>query len=64
MGKPILRNVLSIPLCCVGTVQACLTMPARRMIIGIELAQKIRKRQFAIPITWQSNPAVIWSHVN
>ena len=28
-----------------------------------ELAQKIHKRQFAIPIPWQSNPAVIWRHV-
>ena len=36
---------------------------ARRVIIGIELAQKIHKRQFAIPITLQSNPAVIWRHV-
>ena len=36
---------------------------ARRVIIGIELAQKIHKRQFAIPIPWQSNPAVIWRHV-
>ena len=36
---------------------------ARRVIIGIELAQKIHKRQFAIPITWRSNPAVIWRHV-
>ena len=27
---------------------------ARRVIIGIELAQKIHKRQFAIPITWRS----------
>ena len=36
---------------------------ARRVIIGIELAQKINKRQFAIPIPWQSNPAVIWRHV-
>ena len=36
---------------------------ARRVIIGIELAQKIHKRQFAIPIPWQSNPAVIWHHV-
>ena len=33
---------------------------ARRVIIGIELAQKIHKRQFAIPITLQSNPAVTW----
>ena len=28
----------------------------RRVIIGIELAQKIHKRQFAIPISWRSNP--------
>ena len=35
----------------------------RRFIIGIELAQKIHKRQFAIPIPWQSNPAVIWRHL-
>ena len=36
---------------------------ARRVIIGIELAQKIHKGQFAIPIPWRSNPAVIWRHV-
>ena len=36
---------------------------ARRVIIGIELAQKIHKRQFATPTTRQSNPAVIWRHV-
>ncbi len=36
---------------------------ARRVIIGIELAQKIHKRQFAIQITLQSNPAVTWRHV-
>ena len=36
---------------------------ARRVIIGIELAQKIHKRQFAIPTPWQSNPAVIWRYV-
>ena len=30
---------------------------------GIELARKIHKRQCAIPIPWQSNPAVIWRHV-
>ena len=36
---------------------------ARRVIIGIELAQKIHERQFAIPIPWQSNPVVIWRHV-
>ena len=35
---------------------------ARRVIIGIELARKIHKRQFAIPIPWRSNPAVIWRH--
>ena len=34
----------------------------RRVIIGIELAQKIHKRQFAIPIPWQANLAVIWRH--
>ena len=36
---------------------------ARRVIIGIELAQKIHKRQLAIPIALQSNPAVTWRHV-
>ena len=36
---------------------------ARRVIIGIDLAQKIHKRLFAIPIPWPSNPAVIWRHV-
>ena len=36
---------------------------ARRVIAGIELAQKIHKRQFAIPTRWQSNPAVIGRHV-
>ena len=36
---------------------------ARRVIIGIELAQKIQKRQFAIPIPWRSNPALIWRNV-
>ena len=36
---------------------------ARHVIIGIELAQKIHKRQFAIPIPWQSNPTVIRRHV-
>ena len=35
----------------------------RRVIIGIELAQKIHKRQCAIPTTWRSNPALIWLHV-
>ena len=36
---------------------------ARRAIIGIELAQKIHKAQFALPIDLASNPAVIWRHV-
>ncbi len=36
---------------------------ARRVITGIELAQKIHKGQFTIPIPWRSNPAVIWRHV-
>ena len=36
---------------------------ARRVIIGIELAQKIHKGQFAMPLSWRSNPAVIWRHV-
>ena len=36
---------------------------ARRAIIGIELAQKLHTRQFAIPIPWRSNPALIWRHV-
>ena len=36
---------------------------ARRGSIGIELGQKIHKRPFAIPIPWQSDPAVIWRHV-
>ena len=36
---------------------------ACRGSIGIELGQKIHKRPLAIPIPWQSNPAVIWSHV-
>ena len=35
----------------------------RRVIIGIELAQKIHKRQSAIPITLQSNSAAIWHPV-
>jgi transposase-like protein len=36
---------------------------ARRVIIGIELAQKIHKDQFAIPGRFGSNPAVIWRKV-
>ena len=36
---------------------------ARHVIIGIELARKIHKRQCAIPVPWQATPAVIWRHV-
>ena len=36
---------------------------ARLVITGIELAQKIHKRQFAIPISLRSNPAVLWRYV-
>jgi hypothetical protein len=36
---------------------------ARRVIMGIELAQKIHKTQFEIPIRFGSNPAAIWRHV-
>ena len=36
---------------------------ARRVIVGIELAQKIHKRQFAIPTRFGSNPMTIWSQV-
>ena len=36
---------------------------ARRVIIGIELAQKIHKLQFAIPISLQSNLALAWRQV-
>jgi transposase-like protein len=35
----------------------------RRVIIGIELAQKIHKHQFAIPGRFGSNPAAIWRQV-
>jgi transposase-like protein len=35
----------------------------RRVIVGIELAQKIHKDQFAIPGRFGSNPAVIWRKV-
>ena len=35
---------------------------ARRVIIGIELAQKIHKRQFAIPIPWQHRPPLRLAH--
>ena len=35
----------------------------KALAIGIELARKNHKRKFAIPITLQSNPAVIWRHV-
>jgi transposase-like protein len=36
---------------------------ARRVIVGIELAQKIHKRQFEIPKRFGSNPATIWRHM-
>ena len=36
---------------------------ARRVIIGIELAQKIHKDQFAIPAHFGSSPIAIWRHV-
>ena len=36
---------------------------ARRVIGGIELAQKIHKRQFAIPPRFGSSPTAIWRHV-
>lgn len=36
---------------------------ARRVIIGIELAQKIHKDQIAIPRRFGFNPAAIWRHV-
>ena len=36
---------------------------ARRVIAGIELAQKIHKRQFEIPVRFGSNPVAIWRHV-
>jgi transposase-like protein len=36
---------------------------ARRVITGIELAQKIHKDQFEIPRRFGSNPAAIWSHI-
>ena len=36
---------------------------ARRVIIGIELAQKIHKHQFQIPARFGLNPAAIWRHV-
>jgi putative transposase len=35
---------------------------ARWVISGIELAQKIHKRQFEIPKRFGSNPATIWRH--
>ena len=40
-----------------------LILGCRPLIPDRLLAQKIHKRQFAIPIPWQSNPAVIWRHV-
>jgi transposase-like protein len=36
---------------------------ARRVIVGIELAQKIYKHQFAIPAPFGSNPTAIWRRV-
>ena len=36
---------------------------ARRVISGIELAQKIHKCQFEIPAGWGSNPATVWRRV-
>ena len=36
---------------------------ARRVIVGIELAHKILKDQFAIPVRFGVNPAAIWRHV-
>jgi transposase-like protein len=36
---------------------------ARRVIVGIELAQKIHKHQFAIPARFGSNLSVIWRRV-
>jgi hypothetical protein len=36
---------------------------ARWVIGGIELAQKIHKRQFEIPARFGSNPVAIWRHV-
>ena len=40
-----------------------LILSCRLLIPDRLLAQKIHKRQFAIPITLQSNPAVTWRHV-
>ena len=36
---------------------------ARRVIVGIELAQKIHKGQFAIPVRFGSTPTAIWRRV-
>ncbi len=36
---------------------------ARKVIVGIELAQKIRKRQFELPTKFGSNPVEVWSKV-
>ena len=36
---------------------------ARRVIFGIELAQKIHKRQFGIPAYFGSTPTAIWRRV-
>ena len=36
---------------------------ARRVIIGIELAHKIHKQQFAVPERFGSGPKAIWRRV-
>jgi len=36
---------------------------ARRVIVGIELAHKIHKHQFAIPDRFGSSPTAIWRRV-
>jgi hypothetical protein len=36
---------------------------ARRVIAGVELAQKIYKGQFAVPVAFGSNAAAIWRRV-
>jgi hypothetical protein len=36
---------------------------ARRVIAGIELAQKIHKQQYGVPQHFGSLPAEVWRHV-
>ncbi len=36
---------------------------ARRVIVGIELAQKIHKEQFEIPASFGTNVATVWRRV-